>query len=87
MRLTYPGPHAAVDVPTLGLRVERGAQVEVPDDVGASLVEQGWHAEASALASMTVAELREVAAERDVELDSKATKSEIIAALAADKEH
>lgn len=86
MRLTYPGPHEAVDVPALGRRVTQGEQVEVPDDVGANLVEQGWHAEASELASLTVAELREVADERGVELDSRATKAEIIAALAADKE-
>jgi hypothetical protein len=86
MQITYPGPHASVDVPSLSLRVARGEQVDVPDDVGAQLVEQGWQAEPSELESMTVAQLRDLAAERRVEIESRATKAEILAALAADKE-
>jgi len=43
MKLTYPGPLAAVSVPALGASVALGESVEVTDpDVAASLAEQGW---------------------------------------------
>lgn len=42
-KLTYPGPLAAVDVPSCGLfGVERGKAVEVPDEAAEALVAQGW---------------------------------------------
>lgn len=37
MQVTYQGPFRAVDIPSLGLTVEAGAVVEVPDAVGADL--------------------------------------------------
>lgn len=45
MRVRYPGPSAAVDLPGpdgTPLRVKRNHSVDVPDEMGASLVEQGW---------------------------------------------
>lgn len=36
-------PHGwALDVPALGLTVEPGETVDAPDDIAASLAEQGW---------------------------------------------
>lgn len=40
MRVKYTGPHAEVEVGPTGQYVKRGETTEVPDDVGASLVEQ-----------------------------------------------
>lgn len=38
-------PHGwALDVPALGQTVEAGGTVDAPDDVAASLIEQGWKA-------------------------------------------
>jgi hypothetical protein len=44
VKITYPGPFPAVDVPSLGLfDVERGQTVDLDDEAGAeSLVAQGW---------------------------------------------
>jgi len=42
MRISYPGPHRAVHVPALGLVVERGQVVDVPDEVARPLLTQGW---------------------------------------------
>lgn len=41
MKVTYPGPLAGVRLLD-GTTVERGQSIDVPDDVAASLVEQGW---------------------------------------------
>ena len=46
VKLTYPGPLAAVSIPSLGLTVKRGGSAEVPDDVADQLVDQGWKAAA-----------------------------------------
>lgn len=46
MKITYPGPLAAVSIPSLGLTVKRGGSAEVPDDVADQLVDQGWKAAA-----------------------------------------
>lgn len=40
MRVVYGGPSQAVEVPDLGAVVERGVPTEVPDSLGARLVEQ-----------------------------------------------
>lgn len=49
MFVVYTGPHAAVDVPSAGLvDVERGKSTEVPDDVGAGLVQQEYWDKAAA---------------------------------------
>lgn len=40
MEITYPGPHASVDIP--GARVARGETVDLPDKVAKSLLGQGW---------------------------------------------
>lgn len=51
MKVRYIGPHAAVEATSGGRAypAERGEEIEVPDDVGASLVEQteNWVAVAS----------------------------------------
>lgn len=40
MRVTYSGPFEAVEVPALGVVIERGSATEVPDDIGKSLCKQ-----------------------------------------------
>jgi hypothetical protein len=45
MRVTYEGPHDAVEIPAAGLTVARGETVEVPDEIGASLLRQGTFTE------------------------------------------
>lgn len=42
MKLRYPGPYPSVEIPAAGLVARRGETVEVPDDLAASLVRQGW---------------------------------------------
>ena len=44
MKLVYPGPHLAVDVPAAGLiNVGQGVPVEVADnEIAAQLIVQGW---------------------------------------------
>lgn len=42
MKLIYPGPHEAVNVLALGQKVQRGEEVEIPDEIAERLVEQGW---------------------------------------------
>ena len=44
VKLTYPGPLAAVSIPSLGLTVKRGGSAEVPDDAAPQLLDQGWKA-------------------------------------------
>ncbi len=46
MFVVYSGPTDAVEVPAANCIAVRGEPIEVPDDVGASLIEQGtWDAE------------------------------------------
>ena len=40
MKITYVGSHDEVEVPSVGVVCKRGAVVEVPDSIGASLLEQ-----------------------------------------------
>ena len=42
MKLIYPGPHPAVDVPAAGVTAIKGEPVEIADDIAARLLEQGW---------------------------------------------
>lgn len=42
MKVTYPGPFEAVDVPALGRTVDQGESVTVTADVAAQLIAQGW---------------------------------------------
>ena len=43
MKLVYPGPHLAVDVPAAGIHAEKGVPVEVADkQVAEQLITQGW---------------------------------------------
>ena len=42
MKITYPGPHEAVNVLATGQKVARGETVEIADAVAERLVEQGW---------------------------------------------
>jgi hypothetical protein len=45
MRVVYTGPHAEVEVPSLGVVAVRGEAVEVDDAAGHELVKQGdWNA-------------------------------------------
>lgn len=47
MRITYTGPHVAVDVPALGLRAQRERPIEVPDEIATQLLNQRcWSAAA-----------------------------------------
>ena len=46
MRVTYDGPHDAVDVPDAALTAQRGETVEVPDKIAKSLIESGMWREA-----------------------------------------
>lgn len=46
MRVVYKGPIDAVEVPAANCIAVRGEPIEVPDEVGVSLIEQGtWDAE------------------------------------------
>lgn len=40
--VTYDGPYSAVEVPALGLTVEKGDPIEVAEDVAQALIRQGW---------------------------------------------
>lgn len=40
MRVTYVGPHDAVEIPVLDTVVKRGESIEVPSDIGHELVKQ-----------------------------------------------
>lgn len=40
MRVTYVGPHDAVEIPVLNLATKRGEPIEVPNDIGHELVKQ-----------------------------------------------
>lgn len=40
MRVTYVGPHDAVEIPVLGVAVQRGDSIEVPNEIGHELVKQ-----------------------------------------------
>lgn len=43
MKLTYPGPHDEIEIPSLGISVARGASAEIEDPaVAAQLQAQGW---------------------------------------------
>lgn len=42
MRVTYPGPHEAVTVLATGDVCDAGKSVDVPADIAASLIAQGW---------------------------------------------
>ena len=42
MRVTYQGPFDAVEIAATGQIAKQGQPVDVPKDVGESLVEQGW---------------------------------------------
>lgn len=42
VKLTYPGPLAAVSIPSLGLTVKRGGSAEVPDEAAPQMLDQGW---------------------------------------------
>jgi hypothetical protein len=45
VKLTYPGPHEAVEVPALGRVVKRDESVEVDSPLAEQLVAQGWKPE------------------------------------------
>lgn len=40
MRVTYVGPHDAVEIPVLDIAVKRGDSIDVPNDIGHELVKQ-----------------------------------------------
>lgn len=40
MRVTYVGPHDAVEIPLLDVAVKRGESIDVPAEVGHELVKQ-----------------------------------------------
>lgn len=40
MRVTYVGPHDAVEIPVLNVACKRGESIEVPNDIGHDLVMQ-----------------------------------------------
>jgi hypothetical protein len=42
MKLTYPGPFEGVTVLATGQKAKRGTPIEIPDDIAASLLDQGW---------------------------------------------
>ncbi len=42
MRIVYPGPFAQVEIPALGLIVDRDIPVDVPEPYAMSLAAQGW---------------------------------------------
>ena len=46
MKVTYVGEHDEVEVPDARVLVKQGETVDVPDDIGASLIEQesNWKA-------------------------------------------
>lgn len=54
MNVTYPGPHDAVTIPRCDVTVDRGESVEVDDDLGAQLVQQGWLGDGNEPAKDTV---------------------------------
>lgn len=48
MRVTYTGPIDAVELPQTGAVVKRGGTVDVPDELGRSLIEQSCWVKAKA---------------------------------------
>lgn len=59
MRVTYTGPIDAVELPQTGAVVKRGDSVDVPDDLGRSLVEQSCWEPAKAAKSQLANEKKE----------------------------
>jgi len=57
MRVVYPGPIDAVEIAATGQIVRCGETVEVPDDIGKSLVSQGWGKQAKKKAEPEVVEV------------------------------
>ena len=55
MLLTYTGPLDGVELPTLGVAVDRGGTVEVPDELGAALLEQACWDKATTTSKTTKA--------------------------------
>lgn len=44
-RITYTGPHDEVEIPSAGVVCKRGESVDVPDELGVSLLSQPtWQA-------------------------------------------
>jgi len=48
VKLTYTGPYDEVEIPSAGVVCKRGETVDVPDELGKSLLEQAdnWRAKA-----------------------------------------
>lgn len=93
MKVKYIGRYPAVDVivETGEVHFEHGEPVDVPSELAESLLAQGDNfaladhgptpAAPTALASLKVAELKQVAADRGVDVPTKATKADLLAAL------
>ena len=78
MKVQHSGPERVYLAP-FGDFVEPNTPVEVSDDVGASLIEQGWDIPRSG--GPTKAELIDMAAERGVDVKKSWTVDQILAAL------
>lgn len=98
MKVTCPEHFDALEIPVLGVTVAGGEEIDVPAEIGRSLVAQGWweHGERPTdsdpgiqladdgreMSALKVAELRQVAAERGIDVPKSASKKALLEALA-----
>lgn len=94
MFVVYTGSLPRVAVPQVrGMVIERGVPVEVPDELGAALLEQrAWQpvnepeTEASELEAMTVDELKEAADGLGLHVPSGTRKADLVLMVSAEQE-
>ena len=81
--IRYVGPIDTVRVPLIGREVSHGDELEVTDDEARRLLEQpdNFAPVGDALDAMTVAELKHVADQKDVDLSGLTKKADIVAAI------
>lgn len=82
-KLRNVNPLGDVDVPILGRTLEAGEEFETDDETAALLLAQvgNYAAVGDAMDVMTVEQLKELAAERDVDLTGLTKKADIVAAI------
>lgn len=86
MRLRNTNPLGDVDLPLLGRVVAAGEEFEVDDEQGKALLEQVGNYEptdADDLNAMKVDDLKQYAAEHDIDVSGASKKDELIAAISA----
>lgn len=83
MKLVHHSPLGALEIPGVDGAPEPGEPFDVDDDLAQSLLEQSDLYAPAGPAELTVAELRDLARERDVDIAGLRSKADIAAAIDA----